>query len=415
MVPKVSIAALILVLVTSLFGPASTLPNRELLADVSFPTGSAPSLLSTNAFQSASGPPYSLYPSVPALFSFGDGGQDVGNVLYLGHDNSTKHYPFGTSFYNLTGRFSDGRVFADFFAQALGLPFLTPSLTPNGNFYQGASFASASSGRFNDTGDSDGFRGIPLLKQVDNFIQFQADARAYWAGFNSTYPPERIPRYPMPEFFSRAIYMVQSGGNDLLNFRNQGLTPADIPAFATNMTAVYETFVRALYATGARKFFIMNIGLFGCTPLSIRNNNGSCGVLTNALCSNIVNQTTALNSRLSTQLLNSSFVQGDFYQFNLDVFNNPAAFGVVNATGACCGSTTLSCPQLALALANTTAPYNGPVPLCPNPKEYLYWDTTHMSESMTRILAHDIFGGSKYGKPKNMLQTFILPDLLNLQ
>ena len=38
--------------------------------------------------------------------------------------------------------------------------------------------------------------------------------------------------------------MVQSGGNDLLKFRTQGLTPADIPAFATNMTAVYETFVQ---------------------------------------------------------------------------------------------------------------------------------------------------------------------------
>jgi hypothetical protein len=69
--------------------------------------------------QSASGPPYSLYPNIPALFAFGDGGQDVGNVLYLGHDMSTAHYPFGKSFYNLTGRFSDGRVFSDFFGESV--------------------------------------------------------------------------------------------------------------------------------------------------------------------------------------------------------------------------------------------------------------------------------------------------------
>lgn len=119
MVLRGSIPALFLVLLTIHFVPARPSPNRELLADVSFPTGSTSSLLSTNAFQSASGPPYSLYPSVPALFSFGDGGQDVGNVLYLGHDNSTKHYPYGTSFYNLTGRISDGRVFADFFGEAI--------------------------------------------------------------------------------------------------------------------------------------------------------------------------------------------------------------------------------------------------------------------------------------------------------
>lgn len=79
---------------------------------------------------------------------------------------------------------------------------------------------------------------------MDNFVEFQAAARAYWAGFNATNPPELNPKYPMPEFFGKAIYMVQSGGNDLYSFKVRNLTYADMPGFSQNMTDAYETFVK---------------------------------------------------------------------------------------------------------------------------------------------------------------------------
>lgn len=49
-----------------------------------------------------------------------------------------------------------------------------------------------------------------------------------------------------------------------------------------------------------------------------------------------------------------------------------------------------------------------------NPSEYLYWDQVHLTEAMNRFLANDIFGGSSYVFPQNMVQAFILPQLLNL-
>jgi hypothetical protein len=65
-------------------------------------------------------PANSLYPNTPALFAFGDGDYDVGNVLFMGRDLSTDSYPYGSSFYNITGRNSDGRIIPDFFGELVG-------------------------------------------------------------------------------------------------------------------------------------------------------------------------------------------------------------------------------------------------------------------------------------------------------
>jgi hypothetical protein len=65
-------------------------------------------------------PANSLYPNTPALFAFGDGDYDVGNVLFMGRDLSTNAYPYGSSFYNITGRNSDGRIIPDFLGELVG-------------------------------------------------------------------------------------------------------------------------------------------------------------------------------------------------------------------------------------------------------------------------------------------------------
>lgn len=107
--PLVLLLAYSLVLVVS--GARATCPSdsaqlRRLLATL-------PSV----SVNTASVPATSLYPKLPALFAFGDGDFDVGNVMLLGRDNSTGAYPYGSSFYNITGRESDGRIMPDFFGE----------------------------------------------------------------------------------------------------------------------------------------------------------------------------------------------------------------------------------------------------------------------------------------------------------
>ncbi|GAQ78102.1 hypothetical protein KFL_000080060 [Klebsormidium nitens] len=422
------------------------------------------------AVNTASVPATSLYPKLPALFAFGDGDFDVGNVLLLGRDDSTGAYPYGLSFYNITGRESDGRIIPDFFAEALGLPLLNPSLHPTASFYQGTSFATPSSGRFNFTTDADGYQGTPLLKQVDQFVAFKQNASAYWAGIGTGAAPSK-PRYPRPEFFADAVYTAHSGGNDLLFFSVNNYSQALRPEYLQNMTNIYETWASSIYQAGGRKFVLTNFGQFGCTPAAILRNRGVCSINISSDCwilanqtnrhnqipardltlnttggslvpradvifslshiniSNdcriLANQTNYLAQKLQSQFPDATFIVGDAFTFNIDIAKNPAQFGVTRWNQSCCGggtpelgNTQVQCNQLTSQIASnatgrvTNATF--PVTICPNPSEYLWWDQVHMTEAMNRFLANDIFGGSTYVFPQNMIQAFILPQLLKL-
>jgi hypothetical protein len=83
----------------------------------------------------------------------------------------------------------------------------------------------------------------PFDPQVDQFIEFQRNASAYWAGINNASIPSR-PKYPRPEFFSQGIYTAHSGGNDLLFFRVNNYSTALGPEYLQNMTNIYEDWAR---------------------------------------------------------------------------------------------------------------------------------------------------------------------------
>ncbi|XP_019431069.1 PREDICTED: GDSL esterase/lipase At2g03980-like [Lupinus angustifolius] len=93
---------------------------------------------------------------VPTLYVFGDSGLDAGNNNNLKTLAKKNVAPYGIEFNNTsTGRYSNGKTFADLITIKLGLPFSPPYL----DVYEsqrylviaGINYASVACGIFNDT------------------------------------------------------------------------------------------------------------------------------------------------------------------------------------------------------------------------------------------------------------------------
>ncbi|GKD49901.1 GDSL esterase/lipase 1-like protein [Tanacetum coccineum] len=90
-----------------------------------------------------------------ALFVFGDSLYDPGNNNYINTtaDFQANFWPYGVSYFSPpSGRFSDGRLIADFIAEFAGLPLIPAYLDPQHNeFVHGANFASGGAGALVET------------------------------------------------------------------------------------------------------------------------------------------------------------------------------------------------------------------------------------------------------------------------
>lgn len=89
---------------------------------------------------------------VPAVIVFGDSTADTGNNNFIRTLFRGNYPPYGRDYAGgvATGRFSNGRLAADFVSEALGLPPAVPAyLEPGCSIHRlasGVSFASAGSG-----------------------------------------------------------------------------------------------------------------------------------------------------------------------------------------------------------------------------------------------------------------------------
>jgi hypothetical protein len=74
-------------------------------------------------------------------------------------------------------------------------------------------------------------------------LDFQKSAAAYWEGYGGA--SSRAPLYPEPSSFSKALYVVLIGGNDVLKFRTveHGTLGPQSDALVADMTLVYQHFV----------------------------------------------------------------------------------------------------------------------------------------------------------------------------
>jgi hypothetical protein len=96
--------------------------------------------------------------------------------------------------------------------------------------------------------------------QVEHFLAFQKAAATYWEGYSRS--SSRAPLYPEPSSFSKALYVVLIGGNDVLKFRTveHGTLGPQSDALVAEMTLVCQQFVEVqsfVYAISFEsKFFV---------------------------------------------------------------------------------------------------------------------------------------------------------------
>ncbi|KAI3670570.1 hypothetical protein L1987_87908 [Smallanthus sonchifolius] len=334
------------------------------------------------------------------LFFFGDSIFDFGNNNYINTSTLDKANfpPYGqTHFHFPTGRFSDGRVIPDFILEYAKLPLIPPYLDPSSSRYYkiGANFASAGAGALVET-----FQGSVISLDTQLGYHKRVEKRLKKTHDNNT--------------FSKAVYLFSIGSNDYMS-----------PYLITNSThfnASYSnsllvrmvignitTAIKELHQRGARKFGFLNLGPLGCQPglriiLNPPNDSGGC-VGSASLLARLHNQAlTKSLKKLANQLSGFKYALYDFSHDLERRLKHPSRYGYKDGKTACCGTGrfrgTFSC--------------GGKRPVkefqvCENPKEYVFWDSYHLTERVYKQMAHQMWNQQPTTGTSNLKTLFESP------
>lgn len=282
------------------------------------------------------------------LFLFGDSLSDTGNNAFV-FDNvigPTIPVPAGTlrtptptpndgfiaQYPYATDRYSNGAVWAEVFAQTYGHGISALASNLGGtNYANGGARA----------GDpSDPAFPATLTRQVATFLAQHPQAPA------------------------DALYVVAGGGNDardLITKAGQVLASGGDPtALIAAGAATYATYVDAIVGkleqAGAKRIIVWDTPNAGVAPAILAAGAGALGTAV----------ADAMNAYL-WQALSDDLALGvsifDSYGFVTAIANNPAAYGLVNATNACAALSGVNCDQ------------------------YFFWDGIHPTAAGHRLLA----------------------------
>ncbi|KAL6603434.1 hypothetical protein ACP70R_043795 [Stipagrostis hirtigluma subsp. patula] len=346
-------------------------------------------------------PPSKIARQVPAMYVFGDSTLDVGNNNHLpGKDvpRANKAY-YGIDLPGSgkpTGRFSNGYNTADFVAKTLGfekspmayLALKARNVLAPGALSRGVSYASAG-GWYSRLHDNAG-NNIPLSTQVRYFASTKAEMVAK-AG----------PR-AVGGLLSRSFFLVGVGSNDMFAFatalarQNRSPTPTEVAAFYSSLISNYSAAITELYALGARKFGIINVGGVGCVPwVRAQNAAGACSDELNQLAVGFDGGLRTLLAGLARKLPGLAYSLAD--SFRLSSVTDPVATKFASADSACCGG-----GRLGAAAACAREPG---VAVCANRDQYVFWDWVHPSQRAAELSAQAYYDGpAQFTEPINFKQ-----------
>lgn len=336
---------------------------------------------------------------VPALFIFGDSLSDAGNNNFIANTTSKANFPpYGeTFFHSPTGRFSNGRTAFDFIATELRLPFPPPYLKPRSNFSRGINFASGGSGLLDSTGNY--LNIIPLSLQIHEFANYSSSLGQKLGGISYA-----------KEYLSQSLYTISAGGNDiglnyLANTTFQNTTSAQ--DFVKLMLSKYTEHLLSLYKIGARNFIVIDSPVVGCTPNSrlagVKAYNGGCVEIANELAVAYNDGLRQLINDLNNKLDGAAILLTNTYDFVLNLIQDGKSYGFENTTSACCGAgpfnTAVSCgleiPE------DKRGEYTAF--LCKSPEKYVFWDGTHPTQKVYRMVSQQIWSGNtSFISPSNL-------------
>ncbi|CAN6220780.1 unnamed protein product [Urochloa humidicola] len=339
---------------------------------------------------------------VPAIFVFGDSTMDVGNNNYL----AGKNVPRADQLYygidmpgsgKPNGRFSNGYNTADFVAKSMGFEISPPpylSLAPSSDdlvltaMTAGVNYASSGAGILDSTNAGN---NIPLSKQIQYF-------KATWLKMLANNGSDAV-----SSLLSKSVFVIGLGGNDLAEFanaekaenRSAAKQQSDDAAFYSILISNYSATISDLYAMGARKFAVINIGLAGCLPVArVLDPASTCSDRRNKLAAGFNDALRSLLVNLSERLPGLVYSIADSYSLMVTIFADPQASGFTDVSSACCGTGRLG---VGGCLPTST--------LCTNHDQHYFWDGIHPSQRAAWLRVQAFYDGpAQYTTPINFKQ-----------
>ncbi|KAJ0038214.1 hypothetical protein Pint_22858 [Pistacia integerrima] len=337
--------------------------------------------------------------SFPAIYNFGDSNSDTGaDSVTFGR----LPYPNGKTYFGMpSGRTCDGRLIIDFMAEKLGLPLLNSYLDSlQSNFRHGANFAASRATIQQVNGQLCEGRYSPLSLgiQLSEFEQLKVRTNEFYIQANCSHTKVKS-GLPRPKDFSKALYTIDCGQNDLY-YLVTTMTEDQAKAAIPNITDQFVQVIEKLYQEGARKFWIHNIGPIGCLPLTVIHHAKSgdvdeigCVKSHNEVAQEFNRQLKYRIYQLSCRLQGVELISVDIYSAKYTLIREATNYGFVNPFEYCCGDDNCKCWET--SATNISA--------CNDPSKYISWDSLHDTEAANYWIASRIMNGS-FSDPPISLQ-----------
>ncbi|PIN10489.1 Triacylglycerol lipase [Handroanthus impetiginosus] len=335
--------------------------------------------------------------TTPLVFILGDSTADVGTNNHLNQSDIKANFPHnGIDFPHSrsTGRFSNGFNSADYLAKLFGLrrsppPFLSLlTLEPHHfrkHLFKGVNFASAGSGLLDTTGSN--LTVVALSEQITQLTTVRDNFTAM-IGSNAT-----------EAMLSEALFFISIGSNDIFGyFANKSTMPKE--KFISTLISTYSAHITTLYGLGARKFGIISVPPIGCCPSQrlvqkIITGKDDCFNSTNDFAQTFYSALDNLLHNITSQLPGIKYSLGNSFKMTMDVIANATLYEFTNVKAACCGHGDLK----------AQGPCNQTASLCPDRREYLFWDLFHPTKKASDLAAETLYSGTTdYVSPINFSQ-----------
>ncbi|KAB1209148.1 GDSL esterase/lipase 2 [Morella rubra] len=282
-----------------------------------------------------------------ALFVFGDSLYDVGNNNYINtnSDYRSNVWPYGeTTFKYPTGRFSDGRIIPDFIAEYAKLPLISPYLNPAYRQYaDGANFASAGAGAL--VGTNRGFV-VDLQAQLSYFKNLIGMLR------------RKLGDTDARALLGRAVYLFSIGINDYLApfaTNSSGLLSYSREEYVDMVIGNLTIVIKEIHKNGGRKFGFQSLPPVGSLPSRRAVNHGA-----------------ATEEAIARVILHNKVLPKVQGREDRMLWNCP--YRGINSCGG----------------RRSVKEYE----LCDDPKEYVFFDSAHPSQTAHEQLAKLTWSGT---------------------
>lgn len=337
----------------------------------------------------------------PAIFNFGDSNSDTGGLsAAFGQAPS----PNGeTYFHHPAGRYSDGRLIIDFIAESLGVPHLSAYLDSVGsNFSHGANFATAGSTirPQNTTQSQSGYSPISLNVQSVQYSDFKKRSQVVrrQGGIFETLMPKA-------DYFSKALYTIDIGQNDLTAGYKLNLTTEQVKANVPDMLGQFSNAVKQIYAVGGRSFWIHNTGPVGCLPYSLDRFLITAAQIDKYGCATPFNEVSQFfNHRLKEAVVQlrkdlpqAAITYVDIYSLKYTLTTQAKKFGFKQPFVACCGhggkynyNSQRRCGAKIIVNGTEVVIANS----CKDPSVRIIWDGVHFTEAANKWIFRQIVNGT---------------------